>query len=450
MLTNQPQATPIEHSDQSAGVAAFVGFFFALTGVLMATSITSIGKSGVPFFYLVFGLPILGLVFPDVHNDFDLAGQGVRRKVFFFVGIVGVAITGTTLLHLITVGPGFNEVTHLSSRLCFLVYLVIALRYVRGRILTRALIWLRRLLIVACAYGIYQIVAVVLGWPLFLDWLRNNPSFFMYGYDTAGWIGIARASSIYPEPSEATVPILVLFLLNLSVKSRSTSRIVGWTTLILFTVATFSREAWIALLAGVVVVLAFKVPTVARMPQTKRWLLLLSAFILFIGMPAWAFVQGSPSSDISTQERSGSIVLGVHMIMDRPILGFGWNSFGDEAQRYAGVATISVDRSIDFWIIHSMVVSYVQQAGLSGLALAALPFFLLTSFSTGPSWMTFSTLVSFIIAAEVGGDIGYSSLMWLWVALLINMSSADGVRTVEGETRGWKRRPYRQLASASQ
>jgi O-antigen ligase len=110
------------------------------------------------------------------------------------------------------------------------------------------------------------------------------------------------------------------------------------------------------------------------------------------------------------------------MIQDAPILGFGWNSFGDVAQRYAAVP-LDVDADIDFSIIHNTVISDMQQAGLSGFVLAALPFIVLIGWSTAPTWMTFCTLASFLVAAELG-DIGYSSLTWLWLALLINMKSA--------------------------
>ena len=400
--------------------------FFAVTGTLIATSIVNIGSSGVPVFYLAFLIPVIASAFPRAPVDWERQDSRLSR-VWVPIVAVGIALIVTTVLQLVTIplkDPG-SEVMHLVSRLCFLVYFVIAQTWLREETLQKTLIWLRRLLIVACAYGVYQIAAKLLGWPLFLDWLRNNRSFYIYDYDVGGWVGIIRATSIYAEPSQATIPILVLFMLNLRLKSSSMSNFAGWLTLVLFTLATFSRGVWATLLVAAAASLLFRSVKLCALVETKRPALTAVVLVLLLVLPVWGFIRANSNDgadDLSAQTRSGGIVLGVHMIQDAPLLGFGWNSFGDVAQHYAAVP-LDVDADIDFSIIHNTVISDMQQAGLSGFVLAALPFIVLIGWSTAPTWMTFCTLASFLVAAELG-DIGYSSLTWLWLAILINMKSA--------------------------
>ncbi len=441
--------SPIEaHMKRPIRPGSTVALFFALTGVLIATSLVNIGSSGIPFFYLAFLLPVICVVFPRgwvVWRRLD----SLSLRALIFVGIVAITIAATTLMHLITIRlkePG-SEVVHLVSRLCFLAYFVVAQIWLRGELASKTLIWLRRLLIGACAYGAYQLAAIALGLPLFLDWLRNNLSFFNYDYGTSGWVALARATSIYAEPSQATIPILVLFMLNIRIKSSSFWTFIGWLSLLLFTVATFSRGAWIALLTAAGTWLLFQSASLCRLVQTKRVALTAAALGLLLMLPMWGFVVANGDGDLSAQERSGSIVLGVHLIKDAPILGTGWNSFGDTILHYRDIP-LNVDVNINFGIIHNMVVSYVQQAGLSGLALAALPFFLLASWSTAPAWMTCSTLASFLISAEFG-DIGYSSLTWLWLAIMVNMGTAEVLLPAKRTASTFWRRPYRPHMSAS-
>jgi hypothetical protein len=404
-------------SMSTAGPA--IAIFFALTGTLMATSVFNVGNSGIAFFYLVFLLPLIRLVFPgrsSIRNKPDPRS----RAMTIVIGITITALLATTVLQMIilTLRDSGSEVIHLVSRLSFLLYFLIAQRYLQAEMLTETFLWLRRFLIAVCAYGVYQLPAKLLGLPLFLDWLRNNRSFDTYSYDTAGWIGLVRATSIYAEPSQATIPILVLFILNLNIKSSAFSKVVGWVALILFTIMTFSRTAWLAVVVETLSWLLFRSQKFSRIVLIRRAPVLTATLLLFLISPIWGFIEAGDNVDLSAQERSGGIVLGMQMIKDAPLLGLGWNSFGDAAVRYSTVAP-SVSSSVDFGFIHNMLVSYVQQAGLSGLFLAALPFILLVCWSTAPSWITYATVASFLVTAELG-DIGYSSLTWLWLALLIN------------------------------
>ncbi len=393
--------------------------FFALTGVLIATSVANIGKSGISFFYLTFLIPLLSLAFPYyvfIQHRLNVTSM----KMLFWIYFTALAISITTMLQIVLgMREAGEEIVHLSSRLSFILYLVVAQRCLRGKVVLKTLVWLRRLLIIICAYGIYQLPAKVFGLPLFLDWLRNNQSFNFYDYDAAGWIGMIRATSIFAEPSQATIPIVVLFMLNLQINSCLISKVTGWVVLVLFTTVTFSRTAWVTLLVTSGVFVACQSSTLCR--KFRVWRLALTAVVLalLLLLPAWAFIRSNNDSDLSKQERSASIILGYHMIMDSPLIGFGWNSFGDLGSRYDSVA-LPADSSIDFKFIDNMVLSYIQQVGLSGFLLAALPFILIVFWSTSEPWITYSTLASFLVAAELGGDVGYSPLMWLWIVLLTN------------------------------
>jgi O-antigen ligase len=424
---------------------------FALSGVLIATSIFNIGESGIAFFWVLFPLVAFRLLFrsgwlPSIYGDkksFD---------VLMLTAAVAIALFATTVLHIVVEErEPSSELVHLISRLSFLVYFVVAERLLRGEIVDRTLVWIRRLLLVVCAYGAYQLPAKLLGMPLFLDWLRNNRSLLMYDYNEAGWIGIARANSIYAEPSQATVPILVLLILNIHLDASKTSKVLGWIVLVLFAVATFSRTAWIVVATAIIAWLwsRSRHALALSLLGKRRSLLITGTLILFLVLPFWGLIEANSDGDLSAQERSGGIVVGLNSIKDAPLLGHGWNSFADVARRYSDIP-IFLDPQIDFGFIHNMIISYVQQAGLSGLLLAALPFFLLIYWSTAPPWITYSTLASFLIAAEFGGDIGYSSLTWLWIALLINMKTASQAnRSVLNDRRHLSPQSYRNRMSVA-
>ena len=410
---------------------SLAGLFFALTGVLIATSIVNVGDSGIAFVYLVFPLAAFALLFPDgwipwLRMDSD--------SFWLLIVVVSTALLllGTTLLQILMTRAAepASEMVHFVSRVTFLAYFVIAQRLMRGQIVGQTLRWLRRLLIIVCSYGVYQVPAKLLGLPLFLDWLRNNHSFLMYDYNDAGWISVVRANSIYAEPSQATVPLVVLFVLNVIVPAPKASKILGWMVLVLFAAATFSRTAWIALGVAALALFLSRSQFLRRAFLQRRVAVATVFMALLLLMPFWGVISMSDrdtEADLSQQERSGGIILGLNSIRDAPIVGHGWNSFKDVADRYADVP-LMIDPEIEFTFIHNMVISYIEQAGLAGLLLAALPFLVLIRWSTAPTWVTFSTLTAFHFAAEFGGDIGYASLTWLWMALLINMGYTEARR----------------------
>ena len=416
--------------------------------MLVATSIVNVGDSGIAFFYLLLLIPLLAFIFPNRWFFAD-PGDANSLGIAILVIIAAAALIGTTFLQLFTINvvEPKGEFVHLVSRLSFLAYFAVAQRYVRGEFAVNTMVWLRRLLLVVCAYGIYQVPANLLGLPLFLDWLRNNKSFLMYSYDASSWVGLIRANSIFAEPSQATVPIIVLFMLNLLVGGTTASKICSWAVLMGFVVATFSRTGWVALLALVGALMLTRSQRVQQVFRTKRTGLMAATFVAFLVLPLWGVIGANDNSDLSAQERSASIVLGLHMIKTSPILGYGWNSFPDVAARHTDIP-LAVDPEIEFNFVHNMVISYIQQTGIAGLLLAFLPFILIIRWSTAPAWMNCATLASFLVTAELS-DIGYTPLTWLWMALLINMNTAPELLPLKPTELSARRPVYRAQMSVS-
>lgn len=395
------------------------GLFFALTGVLIATSLVNIGSSGIAFFYLAFLLPVFALAQPD-----RWVGRPIDPNfsaLLVLLSACAAALFLTTWLQIVLYNRDpATDLMHLWARISFLLYFAVLLAFLKGEVLLKAMIWTRRLLLVVFVYGIYQLPAKLLGLPLFLDWLRNNKSFGMYLYDQAGWVAVVRSTSIFAEPSQSTVPILILFLLNLDRRVAPRHRGLAWMILLLFTVTTFSRTAWLCLFVGWLCVAGCKIPGLQSWFARRRKTVLAVVLLLLVVMPVWGSLYESESTDLSALERTQSIALGIRMIRDAPLLGYGWNSFHDASGNYFA---FPLNAAIHFEFIHNMMVSYSQQAGLAGLFLSALPFIVIVLWSTAPPWVTVATAASFLVAAEFGGDIEYSSIFWLWIAILVNWSS---------------------------
>lgn len=314
-----------------------------------------------------------------------------------------------------------SELAHGVTRVAFILYFITCLFYVKGERVRLTCRWLRRFLIFLGIYGIYQLPAKLLGLPLFLDWLRNDPSFSYYKFDTAGWIGTMRSTSIFAEPSQATIPLVVFFMLNCKCQSGSFSKWLGWTVLVVFAALTFSRTAWVALLVCAITSVVLLSIKNKKTIKAERLVVYSCIVVLSLMLPAWGFLGYKESADQSTQVRSESIVVAVRAIQDDPLIGGGWNSFSIVAPKYD--SDLPGNFSLNF--IHNMFLSYMQQIGILGYLLALYPFIAVIGFSSAPRWMTYGTLASFLFSAEGGGDIAYAAIMWLWIAILINYERSN-------------------------
>lgn len=410
------------------------GLYFALTGSLIATAILNIGDSGIALFYTVFAIPILSIFNPRGRIDhfFD------RSSARIFTSSIGIMafLLLATFVHIFSgMTDPASELFHLATRLGLILYFLICQQYLQGPLVENTKKWLRRVLTVIFIYGIYQVPAKLLGLPLFLEFLRNNRSSFIYKYDQAGWIGMVRATSIFAEPSQATVPILVFCILNATSNRNIWSKNLGWLIVVAFATMTFSRTAWAVILVIVFTSLVMKVKKFRDELVLHRSAVFGVLLVIILLAPAWAMLYHSKSMDLSAVERTESISFGIRMIRHSPLFGYGWNSMPTLQYRY--INSVS-GADIDISFIHNMIVSYIQQAGIPGFLLAIFPFYTVMFFSTETPTVTYATLLGYLAAAELGGDIGYSPLTWLWIALLINSNRPNSVSRKIGPVRALK------------
>lgn len=404
---------------------SLLGLLFALSGALIATSLINVGDSGIPFFFITFLLPPLALAFPSA--------QILHPRLKTTKAIILLSLIITFLLLyisafcrlLLNVQEASSEIIHLIGRVSFLIYFAICLYFLEGNIFLACLVWLRRILIILALYGTYQLPAKLLGLPLFLDWLRNNRSYAMYDYDTAGWISLVRANSIFPEPSLAAVPILVLLLLNKCIRAPLYSTLLGWAAVTSFSIFTFSRTVWLSIIALLIGGAIGSNAVCLKIYKKHKISIVIILLIAIFLMPLWAFVDSNYRSDLSRQERAGSIVMGIQLIRLHPLIGSGWNSYQLLMPQFP-VLVKDVSPEIDFKTIHNMFISYVEQSGVPGLIFALFPFIVLIAVNSPRFGLTIASLLALLSAAELGGDVGYSSLFWLWIAILLNWNISSG------------------------
>ena len=396
-----------------------LGFFFALTGALIATSIINIGDSGVPLFCLALAMPAAALIFAGFWSQYFTFS---RSALYFLLSIGSIFLllcVATFFQIALNIQSPSRGLPHAVIRLSFLAYCVVCVVFLRGGTLLACLRWLRRILAILALYGVYQLPAKLLGLPLFLDWLRNNHSFSLYNYDTAGWVSLVRATSIYAEPAQCAVPVVVLVLLNIYLPAPRFSKKLVWVAVTLFALLTFSRTIWVAIFALIIAMIVSRSQDFRR--QFQRHTVAFSGLLLLITlmMPIWAFLGSNYKADLSRQERAGSVVIGLQLVKQHPILGSGWNSYETLMPGYQ-IDVENVSPDVTFSTIHNMFVSYAQQAGIAGFLLALFPFAVMLFLSEAPLGLRLASVLSLLTAAELGGDVAYSSLFWLWVAIILN------------------------------
>jgi hypothetical protein len=411
------------------------GLLIALTGVLIDTSVFNTSTSGIPFYYLMLLIPLLSGLNPQ-SPFLSATTHGAELEIYVTVGLQAAALICVTMIQIAWFSlDGASEFVHLSARIMPLVYFAICIRYVRRQFALSTLYWLRRILIVVFLYGVYQLPAKFLGLPLFLDWLRNNKSNLLYKYDAAGWTDMIRSTSIFSEPSQAMIPIIVAILLNLYLPAGRLSRIIGWLSIIAFSLASASRSSWLAIAGLIFGCFISKVGMLRPWLTRRRFVTLAAIIIAILILPSWALIDANMShTDLSQQERSGSVLLGISMIQNSPLIGFGWNSAGRIADKYLRQSTLPAAANIQGEFIQSMPVSYWEQAGLAGLMLAVLPLFAIWKWHSASPGLRWGTLCSFLVAGGVA-DFGYISLSWLWIALLVNMGTISDPRVADLQDR---------------
>ena len=401
-----------------------LGAFFALTGALVTTSLVNIGSSGIPFYILALCAPALVLSYNNFRPDCFVFSR-TEYKALVCLTVLFVLLFGVTFLHLTyNLQPVSEEIPHAAIRITFIAYCMACIYCLQENALRACLVWLRRIIAACALYGVYQLPAKALGLPLFLDWLRNNRSFDIYDYNAAGWVNLIRATSIYAEPSQAAVPIIVVILINRHIPASKSSKSFVLAITLLFAALTFSRTVWVSILSAAFGIFLSKRRRIQDLLKLHPMLFTSALLLSVLAFPLWAFVGSNYTADLSRQERAGSIVIGLQLVKQHPFMGSGWNSYEFLMPQYQ-VTVDEVTPAVEFRTIHNMLISYTEQAGVAGFCFALCPFLLILFVSKAPLDMRLGSLFAFLSTAELGGDIGYSSIFWLWLALLLNMNSFD-------------------------
>jgi hypothetical protein len=199
--------------------------------------------------------------------------------------------------------------------------------------------WTLRILL---AYGVYEVFAKFFGWPLFLTFLLNNPSYsnaLEVTSEMSGWALFFRAQSIWPEPSFAILPIALFFVLS-DGEGRGIGKM-DFTLIVLFAIATFSRSVWI----GLAVILF------ARLKFARKRQVFLSigvAIIFTIGM-----LNVKEDADWSASVRTATALQGFQIANENFFKGIGFNKFKDTS--LAAVTGESV--------VHNTFSNYIASMG---------------------------------------------------------------------------------------
>lgn len=425
-----PSATRVVSYESPKAAQSALGIFFALTGALIATSIFNLGDSGIPVFCLAFLVPVLAAPFAWQSSQYFPVTRKEWTPLLSMAAVFLLLSLVTFFQIALNRESATGDLSHAVIRLSFLVYSSICIFFLHGEAFRKCLHWLRRILTVVALYGIYQLPAKILGLPLFLDWLRNNRSFDFYDYDKAGWVSLVRANSIYAEPGQCTVPILVLILLNIYLPAPRYSKLIVWFAALAFAFATFSRTTWLALVTLIAAIVISRVKTFRKESEWGTMLVAALLVLITLIMPLWAFYGGNFQSDLSRQERAGSIVIGLHLVGEHPWIGSGWNSYQTLMPSYQ-LNVEGVSPYVRFGTIHNMFVSYAEQAGIAGFVLGIFPFLLMLYYSEAPNGLRLGSILSLLAVAELGGDVAYSSLFWLWVAIVLNWPAPENAVTAK-------------------
>lgn len=415
--------------EQSRG--KWVAVLLAASGLLMNTALFNAGTVGIPIFYGALVL-ILAAQVSGLAGNHEWRVPRDAMVVFAFGTAVLFAVMA--LQAFAAVGDESRELKQVASRSAFLVLFVVSASVLRSMALSaRTLRYLVRGIQMALIYGFYQVAAGVLKLPLVLDFLRNSKSFQFSESGVSGWLQQFRAFSIWAEPSFCALPVgILLYYLMYESRSKWEKRL-WWPVSIAFSVITFSRVVWavvgLALLQSVAVHPALRAGILRR--SFEKWKYAVVVLVALGGLQ-WATVADKFAKDESTLIRSSSVIIGTKIFMEHPLLGTGFNSFAQLGDKYAMYYT---EESAT--LVHNLFISYAQQLGVFGLALAFLPimYVLALPISLEKRWFTAMT---FVLIGTLGGDFLYFSMAWVFLAAL--GSSGEAVEKVQGEA-AWALRP---------
>lgn len=267
--------------------APLFGYIFvAIPAMLFGTALV-VGGYVIP-------LQILTVFAGGIALSQGVSMRSVRGPIIWFLTVCGLLLIGAFVR---TSGElDANDVKQLAMRILFALYCLSLFAYFGWaqngfyRAVPVTLTTLRFLFL----YGIYELVAKMWGFPLFLAPLSNNPSYsnaINVTSEMSGWIEFYRAQSVWPEPSFAIFPILLFWVLSdrEGLKVKQADLVI----MLIFAAATFSRTVWL----GVFVLILMRLLVLRRNAIFISFALIFSILMAMFG----SFSQADHSASVRSQ-----------------------------------------------------------------------------------------------------------------------------------------------------
>ena len=392
-----------------------------VAGILMNTSLVNIAGFGIPVFYAIVPMLLVGYLVRNMRAA-NASYRLESKKSFVLAAVIAVLLVSVVAAHLLLGrGDPATELRQLVARIAFLALFVVTAVVVSNRraVLT-ALHYMKTLLKLFVLYGLYEIPAKMFGLPLFLEFLRNSASFSVQTYmGPEGWLSTYRIRSIWAEPSFSALPIGVLLYLLLYHANDRRERVL-WTTLAaLYSFLTFSRAVWVVFMLVLLVIVLLS----ALKWLDKRYLfgtfklMKLPIVLLAILMgTSWIIFADHVFEDLSSEGRAASAVVGARIFLDHPLFGSGMNTYSeyDGLPRYRGDLELLFPENI----VHNLFIGYAQQMGILGIVYSVLPILFVLFLRRIPFDQRFFIASLFCAIGVFSGDFYYFPLTWLLLGLL--------------------------------
>jgi hypothetical protein len=270
-------------------------------------------------------------------------------------------------------------------------------------------------------YGMYDFLAQIVGYPRFLNGLRNSQSFNInQGIGGQGWIALLpRLSSLAAEPSHTAMQVLLGFYLASTFVSRW--RRSGLMILTLaFCVGTFARTIWIAVAGAIVgVMISFLLMRGGKdLKKTAAMLVVAIAILLPMAVLTFPLFTWLPAgADLSIAERFDSSKAGLLFFAQHPLLGVGLHGW-DNHPIHDVVDRISAAPG-DLREVFNGVAAYLAALGVAGLFVVYAPLVLLLRSNlevVEKTWWVCAYSLTLL-----GGD--YLALVSTWTTIAIVTAS---------------------------
>lgn len=270
-------------------------------------------------------------------------------------------------------------------------------------------------------YGMYDFLAQLVGYPRFLNALRNSQSFNVnQAIGGQGWIGLLpRLSSLAAEPSHTAMQVLLGFYLAATFVSRW--RRAGLIILTLaFCVGTFARTIWIAVAGAIVGAMFSSLLMRGGRDLRKTAAMLVVAIAVLLPMAVLTFplfTRLPADADLSISERFDSSKAGLLFFAQHPLLGVGLHGW-DNHPTHDVVDRISAAPG-DLREIFNGVAAYLAALGVAGLFVVYAPLALLLRSNLAVAEKTW--WVCAYSLTLLGGD--YLALVSTWTTIAIVTAS---------------------------